>query len=318
MALLTVLLLVAVMAAVCVVMLDDVRFSVRRASNVQTTAQAQWHALGAEVFARRQIARLNSANMMRTPLEPHWNGRVFDFPIEEGTMRVVVSDGQACFNLNSLVQGEAEALTARPEGMRQFVALARALDVPEGRAAAIGAALTDWLDSDQTPSPGGAEDGAYGGQAVTYRTGGTLLPEVSELRAVRGVDAETYARLRPHLCALPTTALSPINVNTLGQDRAALLVMLLDGRLSLPAAQRIIAGRPVEGWNNINEFWAQPALRTLPPGSEAYDQVNVRTRFFNFRADVAYAGAKVVRTSLLTVDGQGRVRPVIQRWTADE
>ena len=41
MALLTVLLLVAVMSVVAVAVLDDVRFSVRRATNVETQTQAQ-------------------------------------------------------------------------------------------------------------------------------------------------------------------------------------------------------------------------------------------------------------------------------------
>jgi general secretion pathway protein K len=61
MALLTVLLLVAVMSVVAVAVLDDVRFSVRRATNAETQAQAQWYASGAEALARRQIARLLAA-----------------------------------------------------------------------------------------------------------------------------------------------------------------------------------------------------------------------------------------------------------------
>ena len=106
MALLTVLLLVAVMSVVAVVILDDVRFSVRRATNVETQAQLQWYAAGAESLARRQVADLVAADPIRTPLEPRWDGRVFSFPIEEGALQAVVSDGQACFNLNSLVLGQ--------------------------------------------------------------------------------------------------------------------------------------------------------------------------------------------------------------------
>ena len=58
MALLTVLLLVAVMSVVAVAILDDVRFSVRRATNLETQSQAQWYAAGAETLARGQIDRL--------------------------------------------------------------------------------------------------------------------------------------------------------------------------------------------------------------------------------------------------------------------
>ena len=58
MALLTVLLLVAVMAALCVVLLDDVRFSVRRTTNAESQAQAQGFAAGAEALARRRLSDL--------------------------------------------------------------------------------------------------------------------------------------------------------------------------------------------------------------------------------------------------------------------
>ena len=67
MALLTVLLLVAVMAALSVVMLDDIRFSVRRATNASAMDQAQWYGLGAETLARSQVRRLMDQNSSRTP-----------------------------------------------------------------------------------------------------------------------------------------------------------------------------------------------------------------------------------------------------------
>ncbi|RZJ42065.1 MAG: general secretion pathway protein GspK, partial [Brevundimonas sp.] len=203
MALLTVLLLVAVMSVVAVAVLDDVRFSVRRATNVEIQTQAQWYASGAEMLARRQVARLIEASPSRTPLEPQWNGRPMSFPIDEGSITAVVTDGQNCFNLNSLVEGVGEDLIARPAGTAQFLALGRAVGAPESRMRAVADALTDWLDADSVALPLGAEDGAYAGLATPYRTAGVMLAEVSELRAVKGMDADLYRRLRPWVCALP-------------------------------------------------------------------------------------------------------------------
>ena len=99
MALLTVLLLVAVMSVVAVAVLDDVRFSVRRASNAEGQAQAQLYADGAELLALRQIEQLIAAGPTRTPLEPEWNGRLLSFPIDGGNLSAVVRDGQNCFCL---------------------------------------------------------------------------------------------------------------------------------------------------------------------------------------------------------------------------
>ena len=314
----TELLLVCVMSVVAVAILDDVRFSVRRTANVEFQSQAQWYAAGAENLARSQIARLSAAGPSRTPLEPAWNGRSMTFPIDGGILTATITDGQACFNLNSLGLGVGEDLTARPLGAAQFLALGRAVGAPDSRMRAIADALTDWLDADTTPLPLGAEDGAYAGLATPYRTGGVMLAEVSDLRAVKGVDAETYRRLRPYLCALPSSRLSPLNVNTLTPEQAPLLNMLTNGAVRPEQAQAVIAARPRDGWVDTAAFWAQPAMATVQVDPEARDQISVLTRFFDLRVDVELGGSRAVRTALLEAGSDGRVRTVIQRWTLEE
>jgi len=288
MALLTVLLMVTVMAAIAVALLDDVRFSTRRASNLASVGQAQWYALGAEALARKRIERLIRQAGPVTPTEPDWNGRPFAFPIEAGQIQAVVSDGQACFNLNSVVSGIEGAWV-----------------------------LTDWIDSDQTPLPRGAETAAYAGRETPLRTPGALFLEPGELRLIRGVDAEVYGRLRPFVCALPTSDLSPINPNTLSVDDAPLLVMLSEGRLNPARARAAIAARPRGGWQDVGAFWSQPALAEATPASEVYDQLTLTTRYFAFRSDVDFAGAPVTRTALFRTLPDGRVETVVHRWTAE-
>lgn len=316
MALLTVLLLVAVMAAVAAAVLDDVRFSVRRTTNTERQAQAQWYADGAERLARRQIARLAARDPSRTPLQPAWNGRRFDFPVEGGVIGATIRDGQACFNLNSVVQGAGEDLTVRPEGVAQFLALGRAVGAPESRMRAAADALVDWLDADGETRPLGAEDGAYAGLADPYRTAGMMLVEVSELRAVKGVDADLYQRLRPWVCALPTTRSAPLNINTLAPEQAPLLVMLADGALGADEARRLIERRPAGGWRDVAAFRADPGAAALPAAAD--EQLTVVTRFFDLRIDVDHGGLRAVRTALLHAPADGPVRTVIQRWTPDE
>jgi general secretion pathway protein K len=291
---------------------------VRRATNVETLSQAKWYAAGAETLAHSQIKRLLAASPTRTPLDPEWNGRTLSFPVDGGTITATVTDGQACFNLNSLALGFGEDLVARPLGAAQFRALGRAVGAPDSRMQAIADALTDWLDADSSPLPLGAEDGAYAGLAKPYRTGGVMLAEVSELRAVKGVDAATYDRLRPYVCALPTSRLSPLNVNTLTPGQAPLLTMLTGGLLPPQRARAVIAARPRDGWPDAAAFWAQPAVAALPVDPEARDQITVLTRFFDLRVDVELGGSHAVRTALLEAGSDGRVRTVIQRWTPEE
>ena len=316
-ALLTVLLLVAVMTVLLVAVMDDIRFGLRRTGNAQALAQAQWYALGSEELARARIHQLDRGDG-RTTLEGGWNGRPFVFPIDGGVMRVRLDDASACFNLNSVVEGAPNQWIRREAGVRQYRALLQALDFTPGQAAAMADALVDWIDRDQVPGPSGAEDPAYASRGPGYRTSGALLAEVSELRAIAAYDAEAYGRLRPHVCAQPDNALSPINLNTLEDDDALLLSMLSDNALDPAAARRVIAARPAHGWRQLHKFFSLDAIRAAGLGDDAMQQVRLATRYFSLRTEVEYDGAEVVLSALLDSDSHGPVRLVARRWTHDE
>ncbi len=316
-ALLTVLLLVAVMSIIAVGVLDDIRFGVRRTGNAAGSGQAQLYALGAEELARVRIARLARIDSGRTTLKGDWNGRTFQFPIENGVMTGRISDATGCFNLNSVTEGRDIRLVRRELGVRQFVILLGALGVPEGRGQILADNLADWIDSDDI-AMGGAEDQDYARAAPAYRTGGAMLAEVSELRAVRGFTPDVYDRLRPFVCAPPTTDLSPINVNTLAADRSVLITMVTLGAIPPEAGARLLAGRPADGWDSLQTFWNDPVLVDRVPEDAARDQLTLRTRFFSLDADVTFAGSSATLNALLEVDPSGAVKLAARRWTRDE
>lgn len=316
-ALLTVLLLVAVMTVLLVAVMDDIRFGLRRTGNAQALAQAQWYALGSEELARARIHQLDRGDG-RTTLEGGWNGRPFVFPIDGGVMRVRLDDATACFNLNSVVEGAPGQWRRREAGVRQYLALLQALGFDATRADAMADALVDWIDGDQLPGPAGAEDPAYASRGPGYRTSSALLAEASELRAIAGHDAEAYARLRPHVCAQPDPALSPVNPNTLGQDDAVLLAMLSDNVLDIAAARRVIASRPAQGWPDVATFLQQPEIRAANLPDPSLQQLRVRSRWFALLTEVEYDGAEVVLSALLDGESPGSARLVARRWTHDE
>lgn len=330
MALLTVLLLVTVMSVLAVSVLDDIRFGVRRAANASEVGQAQWYAIGAEQLAAARIRRLSAASGGRILDTGGWNGRPFVFPIEGGAIRARLEDGGNCFDLNSVIEGAPGFWRVHAPGVAQFRTLMAALGVPSRDAELVAASLVDWIDVDAP------DDGAYARAARPYRAGETPLAEVSELRAVQGVTPELYARLRPHLCALPPTAmgafgyapggrLSPINVNTLREDQAVLVTMLTGGLLPPEEARRWIAARPLNGWADYGAFTRHPLLADAGlAGGPALLQVNngilgAPSRFFALDAAVGYGGAEVAMSSLFEEDrGTGAVRLVARRWTPDE
>lgn len=315
-ALLTVLLMVAVIAVIAVAVLDDIRFGVRRATNARAASQAQWYAIGAEQLARRHISRLTQRDPFRTTLEGDWNGRVLRFPIDHGAMAVRVSDATGCFNLNSLVEADqGEPYRRRELGVRQFTQLLSLLGV--GDTATLAENLVQWMDSNDV-GPSEAEDPGYAALPTPYRTAGGPLAEVSELRAVRGFTPKTYAMIRPYVCALPTTDLSPININTLPPDRALLLSALTEGATPEAVARAALAGRPATGWPDVATFWSQRALLAAPPRDEVREQLRVRTRYFAMETQVTFADLPIASSALFEAPSVGGVRLVARRWTLDE
>ncbi|HEX7742754.1 MAG TPA: type II secretion system minor pseudopilin GspK, partial [Sphingobium sp.] len=215
-ALLTVLLLVAVMAVVASTALERLALATRMTGNGGAIDQARAFADAGTEIARLRIGDLVAANPGKTTLAGGWMGAPQPISVPGGAATARVTDGGNCFNLNSVVAGDNEAnLKVRPVGVLQFQALLQALGVDARQAQAAAASLGDWIDTDSVPQPGGAEDETYAQGARPYRTANRFMVDPSELRAVNGVSPAIYDLVRPWVCALPTADLSPINVNTL-------------------------------------------------------------------------------------------------------
>ena len=142
-------------------------------------------------------------------------------------------DGGNCFNLNSVVEGDPRtALVRRPSGVAQFAGLMMALDVPEADARRIAEAAADWADSDADARPGRRP------RMPPMRPARRPTAPATPCSPIRASCARSpamtpalYRRLRPWLCALPVSDLSPINLNTLLPEQAPLLAMLAPGQL---------------------------------------------------------------------------------------
>ena len=299
-ALLTVLLLVSVMAVLSATALERLRIGTRLAANAGAIDQARAYAMAAEGIATGRITSLVEADPARTTLAGGWNGRETELPLPGGNATAIVRDGGNCFNLNSVAAGApGEPLAARPAGVMQFVALMAVLGIGEGEARAVAAALSDWVDSDIDVQPGGAEDSTYQGRAIPYRTGNTLLADPSELRAVAGVTPEIYGKVRPWVCALPVTDLSPIHINTLLPEQAPLLAMLLPGKITIDSARALLLQRPADGYESAYAFWRMSSLAGMIPGPEIEAQTGVRTRWFALELKVRLGDSEIDEQALI-------------------
>lgn len=279
-ALLSVLLLVAVMAVVAAVMLERLNLAARLAGNGQAMTQARLYAASGEAIALARLKALVDADQTRTVDSRGLLGREFPLPLENGVVTARIEDAGNCFNLNSLVEGQPGNYTLRVPALEQLRSLMRSLEIDESATIRISDGIADWIDSDDRPAPNGAEDGYYSALPVPYRTSATLIGDVSEIRAVREMTPATYQRLRPWLCALPSTELSPINVNTLRPEQARLVTMLAPQLLPVERVRALVAQRPAGGWSSAGDF-----LRPFGGGSDGtgfapVGQIQTRSRWF--------------------------------------
>lgn len=174
---------------------------IKRMENEVSNDQGYLIALGAEHFVMNALRKEHDEGSVDT-LDDAWAQPVF-LPVDNGTLTASLVDLNRCFNINNLDGANVADYKA------QFERLLALLDLPPS----VVGAVIDWIDPDHVDSqPLGAEDTAYAGEAIPYRTPNTLIASVSELRLVSGIEKEAYYKLLPYVCAIP--AKTSINVNT--------------------------------------------------------------------------------------------------------
>jgi general secretion pathway protein K len=186
--------------------------------------------------------------------------------------------------------------------VQQLSELFMILGVDGARAANIASAAADWVDSDLVPLPAGTEQVGAGS---AWPPANAPFADVAELGAVQGVTPDLLGLVSPFLCALPEAGPQAINPNTLLPEQAPLLAMLAPQQLSLGAARALIAGRPAAGYESSVAFWQASGIPpgSLPPG--ASEQVRLKSRWFELRAEVDNAGQSLSSTSLLDLRETG-------------
>jgi general secretion pathway protein K len=297
-ALLTVLLIVAVMAVLAAAALERLKIGTRLTANGAAIEQARAYAMAAETVARFRIGDLIQSDPNRTTLAGDWAGQPTNFPIDGGQATARLDDGGNCFNLNSLVdKAQDGVLIARPAAITQFARLMTLLDVPGRDAESLANATADWIDSDVARLSGGAEDIAYANGRTPYLPANTIMADTSEWRAVAGVTPGLYARVRPFICALPVTDLTTLNVNTLRRDQAPLLATIVS-TLDVSRAAAIVEARPAAGWASLATFWSLPQL-AASEANAGRGQVKLNTRWFTLALNVEMSGAELEEHALI-------------------
>ena len=318
-ALVLALLIVSLMSVTAVSVLDTMRLSIRVSTNLAEREQARLYALGAEKLAAASVAGLRQGDRARYPELDAWTRVPFNYPIPEGMITGRVRDGANCFNLNALVHpGGTGAYETDPAEARRFAGLLEELGVPRGEAEALTNAVADWIDSDQRPGFGGAEDDIYTALADPYRAPNQFMADISELRLVRGVTASLAETLESFACIRYSHEQNALNINTLEPWQTPLLAVYLGPEHDRLAAEEVLGQRPVGGFSAAEEIFSLPVVAQPPVPEANRNLFAVTSRSYQLQIRVTYRNAVVGLVSRIAISPDGRVQTMARRFGSAE
>ena len=312
-ALITVLLVVAIVAVIAVNMSGRLKGQVERTLAMEMAENAYWYWLSAEALVS-QVLETELGHEGYAHRDQNWARQQGPFPVDNGLIGGRVRDLHACFNLNALYPGnEDNPVPTSSLAEAQYEALLRALEFDDFTIEQLRATLVDWLDEDSVLVNGyGAEDADYESLPRPYQAANTMMSHVSELRQVKGYTQEVYERLRHHVCVIPRVAELAINLNTLDVERPELLSAIFLGALSVTDAQDLLRRWPQGGYETVEEIVGLAELQGLvPEGDEearGMESLTVHSEYFELRAAVQFGSAEFFALSIVQVrDGETRV-----------
>ena len=298
-ALIIVLLIVALVSILATEMGSRLQLQVKRVSNIKDSNQAYWYAMGAEQFAQKAIRELLEQDDGIISLEQPWN-QEFAYPVEGGGIEAQLSDAQSCFNLNALRHSNPEDAESK-EMLTAFKSLLSEADIGmnDYEADQLKDSLADWLDDDSNLRDYGAEDADYESLVNPYLAANTFMANKSELRLINGVKPSWLKKLMPLVCVLPANNQLRLNVNTIEEDKVAVLAAATG--LSASAAGNIVSNRDNDGYDKVESFLAEPEISALNLNDTRKKWFTVKTEHFILHTKTRYNNATFRMTSLFKV-----------------
>ncbi|TAK65331.1 type II secretion system minor pseudopilin GspK [Methylobacter sp.] len=243
-ALITVMLVLAVVTVALVSMSSNRQMDIRRTENQLRAIQAWEYVYGLEAWAEGRL-RDDFADNKNDALTDLWS-KPLSTPIPEGSFDADITELQGRINLNNLLVDGA----ASDDDVQRLKRLFSNLDIkPE-----LVDAMLDWIDADMDIRyPHGAEDETYTKSPQPYRSANSLFSDVSELLRVQGFTLKDYEKLLPYIYV--AESYEPLNVNT----ASAVVLRAMVGDIKKDQAESIFraSGKPFE---KVEDFLKDEAM----------------------------------------------------------
>ncbi len=250
-ALITALLITALVTVAAVAMASRQQLDIRRTGNLMEVDQAWQYALGVEAWARQILAADDASRDTLDYLKDPWAAPVPSLPVEGGSVQGSVEDLQGRFNLNNLLKGDGQPDPVQERILQNLLDRVALTDAKLNLGPYLVDALVDWQDTRPDVYRSGAEDGEYLSLTPPYRAANRPMASPSELLTVAGFSARAVAKLTPLVATLPVAS-GPLklNINTAPE----MVLMSLDAKLTPSMAQQIEAYRKKTPFDSAADF----------------------------------------------------------------
>jgi len=312
-ALISVLLIFAIVAVLAGAMIERQSLDIQRSGNLQALQQARAYSSGIE-YAVRSGLRLDFDNNPDVDHpEEEW-AKPHTYPLQPGSAEIQIIDAQARFNLNGL----HKTATDRSAQIQRFKNLLAELGLDQ----TIADRTQKFMNEDSQV------DNDYLSAEVPYRASYNLFKHPSELLLVQDVDAESYRKLVPYITALPVSA--TLNVNTASNK----VLAALSTSWSLSEADAVIGNRGDDGFAKVDDFWGLSEVQPFTGSSgsssgsnsgsstkEVWDKADfsVNSQYFEVFAKVTLADRIATIEMLIYRDAQtGDMRTYYRDYSRTE
>lgn len=275
----------------------DAALDLRRTAGIGALNEGWEVALGAEAWAA-QILHQDAQDTKVDDLAEDWAQPVPPLPIDGGSVQGSIEDMEGRFNINNLIKPDG---TIDETNLARFRILLQLAGVDPRYAGA----LADWLDADTVATfPDGAEDGVYISQTPPYRTANGPVTTTTEMLALPGFTLADYARIQPHIAALPVG--TPINVCT---ATPLVLAAITEGSTDFGDAEALARNRQSGCFPTLDDLKS-----TLGEGAyqKLQDSVSDKTSWFRLVTTVSIGTSQLTLYSLLERNNAGGVRAVLR------
>lgn len=297
-ALITILMMVALATILAASIAQHQKNTSETTTYLMRQNQTLLYAKSAEAFLSELLVEDARSNNKVDHLKETWAQPIPGFPIEGGgVVRGQIYDETSKFNLNNLVQEDGQP---NPQARAFFEALLKKLELnPQ-----LVEAVIDWQDADDlTIGPMGAESNFYSGLSKPYLASNSIFSSVDELKMVRGFDAQTFAKIKPYVTAMPVHN-AKINVNT----ASALILASLDEKLNQQAIESEIKNKQanLQFFKSVSEVFDLTSMSQMNKDKRTIFDANfgVQSSFYRAVIEVKYPDHKRQFTSFLNRNGE--------------